>query len=317
MYLSDVYTNITTSIANSVGSMSTSLGSAIAPLFWAGIGVYIVYQAWNMIYTQNDVNIGEVIKTIGSLSIVSAICFSGNYYLSYIVPFFQDLAPNLSSHLTGNSGDATNMLEQYWSSYTPIFEALNIKAEDTSWYDFPAWGSIIFCYVFTILCRAIIVLVLAINLIIASFMLNLILSVGLIFIPLFFFPTTRNFFTLWFGQVINYVLLAFLYVLCTSLVSNFLLNRVKEAVASGDGISVFIDELIIMTIIFVYLINQISSIAQGLSGGLSVNTVGMGVGRALNSIGNASRGISGISRGAKATKRLFNKIGNMGKSGVS
>lgn len=317
MYLSNLYTNITTSISASVAPMATSLGNAVAPLFWAGIGVYIIYQAWNIIYTQNDVNIGEVIKTIGSLSLVSAVCFNGGWYVEHIIPFFRDLAPNLSAHITGNTADSTDMLEQYWSSYNPIFEALNIKAEDTSWYDFFAWGSIGFCYLFTMICRGIIVLVLTINLIIASFMLNLMLSIGLLFIPMCFFPATRNFFTLWVGQVMTYVFLAFLYVLTTSLVSNFLLHRVQEAVASGDGISVFIDELIIMTIILVYLINQISSIAQGLSGGLSVGTVGMGVGRTLNAIGNSSRGISAISKGVNAGKRILNRVGNLGKSGAS
>lgn len=317
MYLSDLYSNISHSISASVGKMSQSLGDAVAPLFWAAIGVYIVYQAWNIIYTQNEVIISEVIKTVGSLSLVSAFCFKGSLYMNSVVPFFQELGPNLSAYLTDNLSEPTNMIEQYWSSYNPIFQALDMRAQSISWYDFPSWGSIIFSYFFTLLSRALIVLVLTINLIIASFMLNLNLTLGLIFIPMFFFPATRNFFQLWIGQVMNYVFLSFLYVLASNLVANFLLNRVKEVDPRGEGIGVFVDELIIMTIIFVYLINQISSVAQGLSGGLSVNTVGMGVGRALNSIGNSARGISGISKGMKSLKNLFSRVGNIGKAGAS
>jgi type IV secretion system protein VirB6 len=62
----------------------------------------VIFIAYEIIYSQRDVIMSEVTKTIMAFTAVGAFTYSAPYYAQYVIPFVMHAGQDLSSAVTGN-----------------------------------------------------------------------------------------------------------------------------------------------------------------------------------------------------------------------
>lgn len=107
--VSEFLTTIENLVQSGAASNAAKIANAISPVFFAAIGVYVIFIAYEIIYSQRDVIMSEVTKTIMAFTAVGAFTYSAPYYAQYVIPFVMHAGQDLSSAVTGNSDVATSV----------------------------------------------------------------------------------------------------------------------------------------------------------------------------------------------------------------
>ena len=113
-------TTIKDVVVTGAGGNAAKLASAISPVFAAAIGVYIIVVAYNVIYSDKDILMKEVVGNIMKMAVVGAFTFSASYYSQYVIPFVMNAGEDLSSVVSGTTNVATGV-ETLWQTLTQLW----------------------------------------------------------------------------------------------------------------------------------------------------------------------------------------------------
>ena len=308
--VSELLKNVTAIVGVAIPKNISAISSAISPVFLAFIGLYVCFIAYSIIYSQRDVVMQEVTKTLMSFAAVAAFTYSGNYYAQYVVPFVMNAGSDLSGALTGSS-DVASTVDALWKKLTVSLDEFWLVARDKlNWNDFGGFIKVGIIYAIGYIGGAILVLYSALFLCVSTFMVGILLSVGVIFISFAVFPSTRSMFTAWCGHCLNYVLLNVFYTISFGFTIGFIEKYSKLNPASVTLMDVA--TLAIVIAVSVFLIEQIGALCSSLTGGVGIN----GLTGAANGVASLAYRASGMRAMTGVARSLAGKAGVKAKDYV-
>jgi len=302
-FVGNILTTVTNLVESTVAANAAKIATAISPVFFAAIAVYVIFIAYEIIYSQKEVVMSEVTKTIMAFTAIGAFTYSAPYYAEYVIPFVMHAGQDLSSALTGNT-DTANSIDNLWLSLSSTMDTfITEKSSELNMLDFGGYIDTYAVYYIGYIGGAILIFYTAIFLVVSTLCVGVALSAGIIFICFSAFPATRNMFTSWCGICLNYILLSLFYTISFS----FVLSLINAAMVDADSITMFTVATLLLTIIVcVFLIEQVGTICSTLTGGVGIN----GLISAANGFGGKLAGgmarASGMRSFAKGLSSRFN-----------
>ena len=302
-FVGNILTTVTDLVESTVAANAAKIATAISPVFFAAIAVYVIFIAYEIIYSQKEVVMSEVTKTIMAFTAVGAFTYSAPYYAEYVIPFVMHAGQDLSSAVTGNS-DTSNSIDNLWESLSTTMDSfLSLQSSRLSMLDIGAYINTYAIYYIGYAGGAILIFYTAIFLVVSTLCVGVALSAGIIFICFSVFPSTRNMFTSWCGVCLNYILLSLFYTISFS----FVLSLINNVMLSQDKMTMFAAITLLLTILVcVFLIEQVGTICSTLTGGVGIN----GLTSEANGFGGKLAGgmarASGMRSFAKGLSSRFN-----------
>lgn len=307
----DLFNDMSTLVTENMGANIAAVASAISPVMISAIGIYAVLVVYQMIYTEKEHYVGEIIKNVLALAVVGAFTLSASYYMDYVVPFVMNAGDDLSSVLVGGA-PAPSALDQFIDvladGVQKTFEQMTFNPFSD---DFGTSMQSLTAIIIVLIGGIPFVVFGTAYLIVAKFMVGLLLTVGPIFVCFSFFPSTRSMFTSWTGQCLNYVLMTVLF----TLVETVLLAFIKDHMAPGGEFKiewVGVIQLAVVFFVCIFLLVQVPVLSSSLTGGVGIN----GLNSSVSSMGSKGAGLARAA-GSLATSvggAVWNKI--TGKGGV-
>ncbi|EAW9895434.1 type IV secretion system protein [Escherichia coli] len=318
--VSEFVTTVTNIVQSGAASNAAKLANAISPVFFAAIGVYIIFIAYEIIYAQKDVIMSEVTKTVMAFTVVGAFTYSAPYYSQYVIPFVMHSGQDLSTAVSGSSDVATSV-DASWNKLSDTMEAFWAEATgQLGMTDFGLWIKAALIYGVGYAGGFALIFYTTVFLCVSIFMVGLVLSVGILFICFSVFPSTRSMFTAWCGSCLNYILLNVFYTVSFGFVMSLIEKYTQVDAATLTFMNVIM--LLAVVLISVYLIEQIGTLCSTLTGGVGINgltaaangmTGKLAAATGLRSFGNAGRGLVG-SVAKKLASKTLGATGRLGKN---
>jgi type IV secretion system protein VirB6 len=262
---------------------------AIGPLAVTLFGIYVVL--WGLSHLQNKIEEPVTDGAIRMIKVAFVLGFALNigYYSDYIIKFCQDTPVALAAVVSQSNTPTTEQsTAQQLDAMLDKGFALGNRAKAKAGVlngDFGMYIVALVCYLGT----AVLTLFAAVMLMLSKFALAVLLAIGPIFLLLCLFQATKQFFGMWLGQVINFILTYVLSIAVISLVFGFIEDFLTQAVAQPD-VSSFASmvQLFIMCGIGVLVLRQVPSVASALGGGIAMSTLGA-FGASMRSAGRTGR----------------------------
>ncbi|EMW8476359.1 type IV secretion system protein [Salmonella enterica] len=318
--VSEFVTTVTNIVQSGAASNAAKLANAISPVFFAAIGVYIIFIAYEIIYAQKDVIMSEVTKTVMAFTVVGAFTYSAPYYSQYVIPFVMHSGQDISTAVSGSSDVATSV-DASWNKLSDTMEAFWAEATgQLGMTDFGLWIKAALIYGVGYAGGFALIFYTTVFLCVSIFMVGLVLSVGILFICFSVFPSTRSMFTAWCGSCLNYILLNVFYTVSFGFVMSLIEKYTQVDAATLTFMNVIM--LLAVVLISVYLIEQIGTLCSTLTGGVGINgltaaangmTGKLAAATGLRSFGNAGRGLVG-SVAKKLASKTLGATGRLGKN---
>lgn len=308
--VSTFVSRVTNLVESGAAANAAKLAHIISPVFFAAILLYVAIIGYKIVLSQNaDIMMKEVITTIVQFSAVGAFTYASPYYAQYVVPFVMHAGQDISSALTGNPDTATSV-DNLWQSLTKTMDDfINIRTEQLNWTDVGAYIGTYFVYYVGYGCGVILVYYVTIFLTVSTFMVGLLLSVGILFICFSVFPSTRNMFTSWTGSCLNYILLNVFYTISFGFVLDLI--KVQTTTDPTQVCMSLVITLLLVTAISVFLIEQIGTLCSSLTGGVGINGLTAAAGGVAGGMGGKALGMAARASGLRAFAGGFgSKMGN-------
>ena len=300
-FVSTIYTEIVTAFSSETATMATSFAKGVQPLYVACVGLYVVYVVWK-INNPGGVILNDLLNQVALIVLVGAFSFGGSYYTDSVIPFVQNSGDELAKAITSSSQNSTNTIDTIVSLFDKELEPAYKKWDELGLTDglSPVLNAGMKIAVLE-LAKLILSIAIAVNLLLAKIMVNLLLSVGILFVGFALFPSTRNMFTSFTGLCFNYILLNVLYSAAVVMISKFLTTRLE----AGSGAAYL--NILIATLIIVFALNQIPTLVSSLTGGVGISpfTAGGMFGAAAGLMRMGLRGAGGLFRRDGATRNFF------------
>lgn len=317
--VSDFVLQTKTLVMDAVASNFSIVAITIRPIFAAAFLLYCCVIAWQIIYTNKEIIVNEVIKNTIVFTLIGAFVWSAPYYQQWVVPFVMDSGTEIATKLTGTNA-ATGM-DAMWDQLVSSLETFKSDGIDALGWDFGPIITIYAIYWIGYLGGAILIIYTSIFLCIATFMTGILLSIGSVFICFAGFPATREMFTKWCGNCLNYILLNVFYAISLSFVVKLIdkytqLNPTEITFSS-------VTTLLIVVVICIAMVEQVAVLCSALTGGVGINGLVPGGGSLARAAGLSKAAASmrdkapgaakaGLQKGAAA---LANKFKNNVKGG--
>ncbi|MDG2957047.1 type IV secretion system protein [Bisgaard Taxon 10/6] len=292
-FVSTLYTEIVTAVSSQTATMAGNFATGVRPVYVAFVGLYVVYVIYK-INNQGGVVLMDILNQVALITLVGAFSFGASkYYYNDVIPFVQNAGDELAQAIAGKNSTATST-----TTIDTIISLFNKQLVDV----YKEWEKLGITdglapvlnvglkIAFLESSKFIFSIAVAVNLLIAKIMVNLLLSVGVLFVGFALFPSTRNMFQSFTGLCFNYILLNVLYSAAVVMVAKFLEARLGVATGS-DYLNIFVAVLII-----VFALNQIPTLVSSLTGGVGISpfTAGGMFGAAAGLARMGLRGAGGL-----------------------
>ncbi len=313
--VSEFLEKVTTVVESAAATNAANVAQAISPTFFAAIALYVIYLIYEVMYAHRDVIMSEVTKNIGAFALVGAFTYSAPYYSQFVIPFVMHAGTDLSAAITGGSGTATSV-DNLWNALsTTLNNFKNNELDGLEWYSFTDQLYVYLIWGVGYVGGLLLIYYTTVFLTLSTFMVGILLSAGILFICFSLFSSTRNMFTAWIGSCLNYILLNLFY----SISFSFVISFVEQTVPLDGNINLTsVIYFFMVTIISIFLIEQVGTLCSTLTGGVGIN----GLTSAAN--GFASKLASGAMRasGLRSFTRGFasktpNPFFNAGRASAS
>ena len=344
-FFTDLFNSLDTATAT-LGSGMSNVLNIVLPAFEAVFIVYMMFVVWS--YWQNASSIEstaiDLFKRIVGLGLLIGLGINYSTYSSVVFPFVTDFGDGLAQTWGGSATSTGSQLDGIIEKISQITDTNSADAQ-TALNNAPvaqgepqptqgivdtvigaasgmadaviastvgALGNEVMAFLQNIIIwisSAIFLVVSAAYLLVAQVMLILLAAIGPIFFGFALFPATRQFFTNWIGQVLNY---GFLFLFMTISAEIFItyidsqLDASKTAMMVGEYAVTANSmlSLMCMFVIFAVMLIQLPSLTSGLFGGLSAGGFG-----SLASAANATKRIVSGGKGSKGSGGA-SKVGN-------
>ena len=266
--VSEFLEKVTTIVESTAATNAAKVAQAISPTFFAAIALYVIYLIYEITYAQRDVLMSEVTKNIGAFALVGAFTYSAPYYSQFVIPFVMHAGSDLSAAVTGGSGTATSV-DNLWNALsTNLNNFLDTSMSIYGKFQIAEKMGVYLVWGIGYIGGMLLIYYTTVFLTLSTFMVGILLSAGILFICFALFSSTRNMFTAWVGSCLYYILLNLFY----SISFSFLISFVESVVpVNGDIKLSIVVYFFLITIISIFLIEQVGTLCSTLTGGVGIN----------------------------------------------
>lgn len=278
----------------------------ISPVMGAGVITWFVLWAWR--YIREEQPITDLLWRFFVLSCVCFFAFTAPYYSSTIIPMVNNIPFDLSEpFISGGADTLQNAADDLIAENTAIIGEMWDRAKFVSWSGVDLNNFMNVTYA-TLIVGVLGNLYAGIGLffmVVAKLMINVLLAVGPAFIAAAFFPATRNYFTLWVNQVVNYIVLATLF----AVVFSIQLSLINDLISLNDGRLPpgRVDKIFVVYVISLATLFAVPVLASSLSGGMGLNGL----------VGNTAQTVMAMGRPGAAAARMMGSMGSKGAGSLS
>lgn len=250
-YIFETYQNIT----NGMGPFLTSL-----------LTIYLIFVGIGIWQGKVQTNIPELISRCLKLATVLGLFLSWPTFSTLIVDFFTNAPDELAGKMAGEPSN---------SIFLALGDTFNRGMEAAG----AAWS--VSGWVTPLLLAGIIIIITCLQTAVALFLiviskvaLALLIGIAPIFVLLLLFESTRNMFTSWMQQVINYALITVLTVGVLLIMNEIYLIVLENALNQGiDGVDIgTVAPILCVGITSFLILKQVPNIASALGGGMALAT---------------------------------------------
>lgn len=238
--------------------------------------LYLVMIGYMMIVGTIEQPATHFLKTCGKFLLISALAMNAGNYMSWVVEALHGLETGVAAAFSA-SGDATastsvfQVIDKAMSDGWQVGADMLSKMGRRQWYEMPMmfWDLINALIIYT--ATFLIAVPAGAMIVVAKAMLSIMLGIGPIFIMMLLFGQfTSKWFDSWFGQVITYILQIALVTTVLSFGIKFFSALVAEVLANPADypISTLL-EILVVTVVVLYMMQQANAVAGGLAGGIS------------------------------------------------
>lgn len=307
--LTNLHTKLETAFGSTLISKANEVMNIISPVIMSAFILYVLLVV--MSYMKNGTDPSEIgfdiIQRMLSWAVVIGLSMNIGNFNSILVPIVKGVPIDIMNIFVSNGGDPYAQLDTLIDTY--------IQTMQTGWDN--AHGieaslmAVVICVV--LLISAIIsVVITSAYLLMSEIFVAMLLVIAPIFISLALFPATRQFASLWVGQVVNSALL----LIFTSVLTGIQILALQEFVVAGTAEMTwsFALQVAIVSGVFAVFTMQVPHYASALSGGMSLGgfrDTGRAVAGGARMAGGFAKGAGGIAGGAgRAGAGAFNAIKN-------
>lgn len=275
-----IFTKIDTTLIQVLGSKASAVVSLISPVVAICFSLYVllIFMSYWRDNSGWDSSALDLIKRIAAWGVILSASVNLGWYMGTVVPFINAFPVELSNAVTGNGASSNiNSIDSIISYYITVTQETWSNASGIQ-------GSLIAAFnIALLLITGIpVVIVMAAYLLLVKLMIAILIVIGPLFLAMALFPVTRQYATLWIGQVVNFGLLAFFMNVTAVLMINILLGL------QVDPLTASLVELMsygVVALLFWVVVLRVPDLASALSGGMSGN----GFGSAISSARNATK----------------------------
>lgn len=287
-----------------VSDFSTSLVTMIAPFVTMGLTISFIIYAYLIIQGAIETPISDFVMKSIKIGFVVSIALTGGFYQSNISEIITNAPDEMANILVsgkepmkaGNTID-TSIGKAYLVASDAFDKSSIFSIEGISY----ALLAVFISMAAAVLCAVGLAVILM-----SKIALAILSAFGPLFIACLLFETTRRYFELWIGQVVNYALLLILYSAVFGFLINIFGNYAGHAKFDGlQNIAFTFGGIISLAVVSIVILLQIPTIASALSGGVSLSfshkgkQVAKGAGAAAKGGVAAARAITGKFLGKK------------------
>lgn len=277
----NIFTLIDDSIIKVIVGKADNIVSVLEPLFVSAFTVYLLFLFLSYWNNRLEDNIVDFVKKMSVWAIVIGFAFNFSNYNQYVVPFVLNFGDDLSQTFSGSNTTMDGSLD---SLATIIVDGVKETMEKASGIS----GTIMAVMTIFLICvSSIIFLIISAGyILLAKVFAGILVVVGPVFIALFLFPATRQFFSAWLNQVINYSLLTlFIHILMAIFVEFMVSAFGTGAIDLSRGFNIALGA----GVFFVILL-KLPELASGLAGGISANGFST-AGRVIQSVATGGKSL--------------------------
>lgn len=289
---SDVFDKIDVAIQEVIAGNVSSLMNVLEPLLLSGFTVYLLFlflSYWNGSFEDSIV---DFFKKVIAWILILGFSVNVSGYNQTIMPIVMGLGDGLSHALNGQTN--ATVLDNMATSMVDIVIKNNDEANKLPITSVGRYLMIVIYNAIVIISFSVFLVISASYILLAKIFTGILALVGPVFISLGLFPATRQYFTAWINQVVNYSLM----LLLMNIVASFMIKIYGEVIDFSNidypTTNTFLISVVLLSFMFFVVLLKIPELANGLAGGVSVG----GFTQAGRAIGNGRDGINaGVSAG--------------------
>lgn len=288
----EVFDKIDVAIQEVIAGNVSNLMNTLEPLLLSGFTVYLLFlflSYWNGSFEDSIV---DFFKKVIAWILILGFSVNVSGYNQTIMPIVMGLGDGLSHALNGQTN--ATVLDNMATSMVDIVIKNNDEANKLPITSVGRYLMIVIYNAIVIISFSVFLVVSASYILLAKIFTGILALVGPVFISLGLFPATRQYFTAWINQVVNYSLM----LLLMNIVASFMIKIYGEVIDFSNidypTTNTFLISVVLLSFMFFVVLLKIPELANGLAGGVSVG----GFTQAGRAIGNGRDGINaGVSAG--------------------
>lgn len=311
-----IFQEIDHTIVNTITGNVSSLMSVISPLFLSGFTIYLLFLFLS--YWQGsgvETTIVDLLKRVFAWAVVIGFSINIGAYNDTIMPIVLHLGDGLSQTFSGTNNPPENALDELVEMLTQKVNENTESLSILSGFDaIAARIASVIINMLLIVCGGLFLVVAGAYILITKIFLAILAVVGPLFIASALFPATRQYFSAWLNQVLNYSLLILFIKITATVFTTYLGNAITGSDLQTDQ---GVIHILLTSGLFTIVLLKLPDLASGLMGGIAsggfavAGGVARGAGIGLSGMASGARGVgTGGTRVARGFKERFrsNKI---------
>lgn len=294
----DVFTNVFNNIDSTVNTVivgkTANMISIISPVLLAAFVVYVIFITWSYFGSSMEQTMFDLLKRVAAWGIIISFSLNLGTYNAKVVPMVLGLGEGLAAAFSGAPANST-ALDSLVNSLGDMLKANNDELEALPITEVGDQIKIVITNFVVILCFALFLIIAAAYIILAKVFLAILVVLGPIFIALALFPATRQFFSAWVNQVVNYNLYFLLINVVGAIFITYINNTFDATTLLTDG---GVLHLVLVLLFFAIILLKLPELSSGLAGGIAANGFGALAGVASQTARVAKMGGGGGKGGA-------------------
>lgn len=299
--IQDFFTFVDGRIDAFATTKAAAVASLIEPTFVMAMGIYVFIMAFLYISGKVEEPLMEFVKRAFKIGFIGMIALDTAKYGSYFISTFTESPQALAAALTGNPNNLGQQLDQMFENGGSIAYDFWQAGGVTEPGPLLMGGLVMLVTIATVAYVAFLALL-------SKIATGILLGIGPVFIIGLLFNATNKFFESWIAQISNYglvqVLTVSVNVFCLEAFDNRLTQLANnKTVELLDCMPIFF-----MAGISLLLLGQVTSLASGLAGGISLSSMGIGRLAMQTAAGAASKGAQFMAEPIKRRREARNRV---------
>ncbi|WP_193067751.1 type IV secretion system protein [Halomonas sp. 3D7M] len=261
-------------------TMLPLLGGGVADLVTivtavAGPAVVLYFVVWAIRQINEERPYTELIWEFFRLSAIMSFGLNAGFFTGTVLPLLTSAPEAVAGAFSGGAGTTANVLDGMLTNISETISKMWENASFVKWngVDINTFMNVVRASIVIGVMGGIYVAISLLVLFVAKLVVSVILALGPIFVVCAFFKSTRNYFSLWVNQLVNYMLLFALFSMLFSLQQALISDIV---ILDSEDLSLPDHKVLIIFVVYLVSIGTITvipTLASSLSGGVGLNGV--------------------------------------------